>query len=313
MSRSCRSRPQVAVLMCTYRPGQYFSEQLNSIAGQSLTPSSLWISDDSGTIEDSARICGELEKAELSGAKVVAGPKRGFAANFLSILCHPELEGEYFAFSDQDDIWMPGKLQTAAEQLARIPDDTPAVYCGRTLLVTESNEVIGSSPLFTRQPSFANALVQSIAGGNTMVLNKSARELLLQAGEHDIVSHDWWVYMLVSGAGGIVLYDDTPAIRYRQHEGNLVGGHTSFRAHLDRVRLMLFHDRFKNWNELNMASLGKVKHLLTARNLARFEDFVSARSGNVLNRLHYLQKSGVYRQTPMGDIGLLIATLTGKI
>jgi hypothetical protein len=187
------------------------------------------------------------------------------------------------------------------------------VYCGRTLLVTEDNQVAGYSQAFRRPPSFANALVQSIAGGNTMVLNKSARELLLKAGECEIVSHDWWVYLLVSGAGGVVIYDETPTIRYRQHDENLVGGHTSFLAHLNRVRLLLFHDRFKNWNEINVESLRKAKHLLTVQNRELLEDFVSVRSGSLLHRLRHLRKSGVYRQTPMGNFGLLIATLTGKI
>lgn len=146
-----------------------------------------------------------------------------------------------------------------------------------------------------------------------MVLNQSARELLVEAGKCEIVSHDWWVYLLVSGAGGAVLYDHTPTIRYRQHDENLVGGHTSLMSHLNRVRLLLFHDRFKRWNEINIASLQKVKHLVTPQNREVLESFVSARSGGLLHRLGHLKKSGVYRQTPMGNIGLLIATLTGKI
>lgn len=299
--------------MCTYHPGIYFSEQLVSIAEQSLPPSSVWVSDDSISTDATTRISEELEGAGLTGAKIVAGPRKGFAANFLSILCNSEVEGDYFAFSDQDDIWMPDKLQVAIDQLSRVPAEQPAVYCGRSLLVTDGNQELGSSPLFGRQPSFANALVQSIAGGNTMVLNNSARELLRRAGDCEIVSHDWWVYLLVSGAEGIVIYDAKPTIRYRQHDGNLVGGHTSLMAHLNRVRLLLFHDRFKGWNDINVASLQKVKHLLTARNRKVLEDFVSTRSGGVLRRLRHLRKSGVYRQTLMGNFGLLIATLTGKI
>lgn len=298
--------------MCTFHPRQYFSDQLISIAEQSLPPSSLWISDDSIADDAGSHISNELKKAGFAGAKIVTGPRRGFAANFLSIMCHPEIEAEYFAFSDQDDIWEREKLQVATDQLSRVPAEKPAVYCGRTLLVTESNETIGYSPLFRRKPSFANALVQSIAGGNTMVLNKSARELLLEAGECEIVSHDWWVYMLVSGAGGVVIYDEVPTIRYRQHDENLVGGHTSFLSHLNRVRLLIFHDRFKNWNDTNVESLKKAKHLLTLQNCEALDHFISARSGSLLGRLRHLKRSGVYRQTPMGDFGLLIATLIGK-
>lgn len=297
--------------MCTYNPGPFFAEQLESIASQSLKPSSLWISDDS---EPSVALPLELNHVQVDvKARVLRGPRRGFAANFLSVVCHPQVDGDFFAFSDQDDIWVPDKLRVAVDELGRVPADTPAVYCGRTLLVTEDNEEIGQSPRFCRRPSFANALVQSIAGGNTMVLNRAARELVIKAGQQEIVSHDWWVYLLVSGAGGVVIYDDKPTIRYRQHDTNLVGGHTSFASHLARVRQLLLHDRFKNWNEMNMRALGEVQHMLTDSHRQTLKDFIAARSGGVLHRFRYLKKSGVYRQTPMGNLGLLIATLTGKI
>ena len=51
-----------------------------------------------------------------------------------------------------------------------------------------------------------------------MVFNKAARDLIALIGEgSDIVSHDWWAYMVVSGCGGKVIYDPNSYIRYRQH------------------------------------------------------------------------------------------------
>ena len=84
------------------------------------------------------------------------------------------------------------------------------------------------SPLFRRPPSFRNALVQSLAGGNTMVLNRPARDLVALASRRArFVSHDWWAYLLVTGAGGAVHYSAKPLVRYRQHAHNLVGANTS--------------------------------------------------------------------------------------
>jgi hypothetical protein len=56
--------------------------------------------------------------------------------------------------------------------------------------------------LFVFPPSFRNALVQSIAGGNTMVFNVALKRLIENAGPLDVPSHDWWVYILVTGSGG---------------------------------------------------------------------------------------------------------------
>jgi hypothetical protein len=100
----------------------------------------------------------------------------------------------------------------------------PAVYGSRTSLIDSEGQTIGVSPLFRKPPAFANALVQNIAGGNTMVFNEPARQLLIKAGGAvDVPSHDWWLYLLATAGGGTVHYDTWCSVRYRRHERNLVG------------------------------------------------------------------------------------------
>ena len=147
--------------------------------------------------------------------------------------------------------WMLDKLSIAvayfnAENIVELP----RVYCGRSQLVNQQLTLLGYSPLFTLPRSFRNALVQSIAGGNTMVFNQSAKELLESAGIQQVVSHDWWVYQLVKGAGGNVYYNPEPTIFYRQHNGCLVGSNNGFRAKVDRIGYV-FSGRFKAWNTIN--------------------------------------------------------------
>ena len=69
---------------------------------------------------------------------------------------------------------------------------------------------LGLSPFHGRPPGFRNALIQNIAGGHTMVMNRAAREILIDSGVRDAFLHDWWTYMIVSGAGGRVFYDLHP-------------------------------------------------------------------------------------------------------
>ena len=183
---------------------------------------------------------------------VHSGPAEGFAANFLSLICNADIQADYYAFADQDDVWEPNKLERAVMWLSTVPSNVPALYGTRTLLVDERNQVMGLSPLFPQPPCFANALVQNIAGGNTMVFNKAARKLLREAGESiDVVTHDWWVYLVVSGCGGQVFYDVVPSLRYRQHNHNAVGQDTNWRARLSRIHLLL-RGRFKGWNDRNV-------------------------------------------------------------
>lgn len=307
------SQPHVAVLMCTYQANHYLYEQLASINDQSHSELSLWISKDSDD-ETTSEILGEFEKTQdkLRSLRIMSGPQKGFSANFLSLLNRDEIHADYYAFCDQDDIWDPGKIETAVKKLCSFNADRPAVYCSRTILVDNNGKAIGFSPLFSRPPSFKNALVQSLAGGNTMVVNRAARELLRKAGNLDVVCHDWWVYLIVTGAGGQVFYDPVPTVRYRQHGGNLIGANDSWRSSLVRLQ-SVFANRFLDWQDINLKALMQNKELLTPENREILDDFIKVRSSGIMERLYWLIKSGVYRQTTRGNISLFIAVVLGKV
>ncbi len=221
MTRNC---PEVAVLLCTFNGARYLAEQVRSILDQTHPAISLYISDD-GSQDDTCDIVQTFFSASPQSAiDLRTGPGRGATSNFLSLICDSDISADYFAFADQDDVWDADKLSRAIAKLAECDASRPALYCARTRSVTESGSIIGFSPSFRRMPSFSNAIVQNIGGGNTMVINRVARDLLCAAGMVDAVSHDWWTYLLVSGAGGRVESSiRTPCLDYRQHPGNLIG------------------------------------------------------------------------------------------
>jgi hypothetical protein len=124
-----------------------------------------------------------------TASAIHAGPAEGSTANFLSLTCRADIDADYFAYADQDDVWESDKLERAVNWLKTIPEGVPALYGSRTLLVDARNQHIGYSPLFEREPNFRNALVQSIAGGNTMVFNRAARDLLRRRAKTSKPSH----------------------------------------------------------------------------------------------------------------------------
>ena len=95
------------------------------------------------------------------------GPGKGFVANFLSLACDTAIKADYYGFCDQDDLWDADKLERALAWLDAAPRGMPALYCARTRLIAEDGGDIGFSPFFGKPLTFRNALVQSIAGGNT--------------------------------------------------------------------------------------------------------------------------------------------------
>jgi glycosyltransferase involved in cell wall biosynthesis len=307
-----RVGPKVAILLGTFRGQQYLAEQLNSIAAQTHSNWEVWASDDGSTDDTLAILASFKSQWPVGRLSIQAGPGKGFVANFLALTCSTGIKADYYAYSDQDDIWEADKLERALQWLESIPPDIPALYCARTRLVDSNNQEIGFSPLFGN-PCFTNALVQNIAGGNTMVFNNAARALLQQAGAQlPVVFHDWWVYMAVTGCGGMVFFDPVPALRYRQHEGNVIGVNSSWQARLQRMR-KLWQGQHRQWNADHIAALRRLEDRLTPESREILNQFAQAREKGLLARLVHLGRSGVSRQSRLGNIALFTAAIFKKL
>ncbi len=302
----------VAILLATRNGAGFLDEQVQSVAAQDWARIDVWASDDGSTDATPALLAKWAAGWTKGRFTLLAGPQQGFASNFRALLRNPEVEADYVAFCDQDDVWLPGKLRAAVVAL-EMGGDRPALYCERTIIADSAGQEVGRSPLFVEPVGFANALVQSIAGGNTMVMNRAAHELMREAARRsDFVSHDWFCYMIVSGAGGSVTYSAEPHVLYRQHEDNLVGSNTGWAARLERLSAAL-GGRFTRWTEHNLKTLDACADLLTEEARARIAQFRAARSGPLSARLAALRKSGVYRQSGVGQALLYLAVMLGKL
>lgn len=304
---------RIAVLMGTKDGAAFIDEQLRSLLAQSHPLVDVWISDDGSTDGTTAIIEAWQSRWPKGRMTLVDGPRQGFAANFRSMILDRRIDADGYAFCDQDDIWEPDRLESAISWMQARDAKTPLMFCSRTATMTETGSLVGHSPLFARPPSFRNALVQSIAGGNTILLNAAARDLLARAcARTGFVSHDWWAYLIVTAAGGIVRYDPRPLVRYRQHAANLVGANVSWRARASRLG-RLFKGEFAGWTDLNIDGLAVNRDLLTEDAAACLDLFTRGREGGLFRRLAGLHKSGVYRQTVSGTLGLYLAFILGRI
>ncbi|TIV56943.1 MAG: glycosyltransferase family 2 protein [Mesorhizobium sp.] len=304
---------RVAVLMGTKDGAAFIGEQLDSLLAQSWPEVDLWVSDDGSTDATLAIVEAWRERWDKGSLTLVQGPRKGFAANFRSMIVDPYIDADFYAFCDQDDVWEPDRLESAIRWMKGEEEKMPLLFCSRTATISQTGVPAGHSPLFKRPPSFRNALVQSIAGGNTMLFNRAARELLAKASAGtEFVSHDWWAYLIVTAAGGKVRYEPRPLVRYRQHRANLVGANVSWKARLSRLG-RLFKGQFATWTDANLAGLAVNGDLISRDAAACLSLFIKAREGNVFRHFRLLGKSGVYRQTFMGTLGLYLAFLWRRI
>lgn len=312
MRKTDMTEPCVAILMCTYNGARFLEEQLASFEVQDHDNLALWVSDDGSRDDTLALLEAHRQSSRITPFTIVRGPSNGFSENFLSLVYRPEIKADFYAFSDQDDVWDSDKISRALAALDRIDASAPAVYFSRTRLVNAQLQSIGMSPLCARTPGFRNALVQSLAGANTLVLNEAARDLMRRANIPSVVSHDWWIYLMVSGAGGQVIYDPEPTLSYRQHEKNVIGSSSGLWAALTRIA-MLLSGRYKAWNDQNIKDLSACPDLLTPENRARLTAFAAMRQAWVFSRMLKFWRLRLYRQSITGTVAVACATFLRRL
>ncbi|MEL6646254.1 MAG: glycosyltransferase family 2 protein [Pseudomonadota bacterium] len=303
------SAPHIAILLATYNGARFIERQLTSIAQQTHENWSLWISDD-GSDDGTLDI---IEAWRAAHPHLVVqlrqGPRKGAAQNFMCLLQATEIEADYFAFADQDDVWFRDKLSCA---LSRLPQsEKPSLYGARTMVTDMDLNEIAPSVLKGTKLGFSNALVQNFAAGNTMLFNSAARDLVpLGAAEHDIIATDWLMYMLVSGAGGHVIFDTDPCLYYRQHDTNEIGYNAHLSAKLRRV-IAVLQGRFSQWSEANLGVLREAR--LTPDNARILDAFIEARQTSGMTAVTLLKQSGVLREGAMATRALYLAAFMGRI
>lgn len=307
-------RPEVCILLALYNGAVHLQAQLESYAAQDHGAWRLLVSDDGSTDGGPALI--EAFAGAHPGRLIACrpGPGRGFVRNFLTLLQAVPPDVPLAALSDQDDVWFPDKLARAVAALAEVPAGRPALYCAATLICRDDLTPIGPSVTFRRAPDFRNALVQSIGGGNTMVLNRAAIDLAARAAARcpDPVAHDWWLYQLVTGHDGVILRDPEPVLHYRQHGANLIGANITWRGRLLRI-LAVMGGRFRRWNRASLAALEPLETDLAPAHRTTVRHYRAARHGPVRQRLRHLRASGVFRQSSVGTLALYLACLFGRL
>ncbi|WP_096788016.1 glycosyltransferase [Rhodobacter sp. CZR27] len=306
--------PRIAILLATYNGAANLDEQLESYAAQHLRPAMLIVSDDGSADATRERVAAFAARHPWLEVRLIDGPCQGSAKNFLHLLGQVPPEADMIALSDQDDVWLPDKLARGARALAAEPADLPVLYGGSSWICDADLGNRRPYPLPQRAPGFRHALVQNIAGGNTMMLNRGGIDLLAEASREPgrLVVHDWWIYQIVSGAGGRVIFDPVPLLLYRQHGGNLIGANHGLAAKKRRL-MMLLSGRFRQWNSINIRALRASAHRLTPENRRLLQEFDALRRAGPFNRLRRLNRIGLYRQGLPGSMSLWLAAVLGRI
>lgn len=219
---------KVQILMSTYNGEEYIREQIDSVLGQTYPNVDILIRDD-GSSDDTFVILKEYEERH-SNISVYQGANLGVNKSFFELLKKSDRSAAYIGFCDQDDYWLPVKVERAAEHLAR--QEGPSLYCGAKTLVDQNGSVLKNQQNPHAKPGFGNAVIESICSGCTLLMNRELADIIIDRLPEDVIHHDWWCYMAATYLGNMY-YDENSYIYYRQHQGNEVGASGSF---IDQIK-----------------------------------------------------------------------------
>jgi glycosyltransferase involved in cell wall biosynthesis len=287
----------VEVLLSTFNGVAYLHELLDSVWAQDYPDVALSVRDDGSS--DGTLALVETLLSDRADVTVTAGANLGAGNSFLSMLRAVSPSASYAAFCDQDDVWLPDKLSVAVKALE--PFEGPALYCSAVNLVGEDLTYIRVHRRCVKRPSFENALVENIATGCTIVLNRPAVDLLASRTPKDFLMHDAWCYLVIAGCGYVV-YDPIPRVLYRLHRSNTIGvGQTLWAEWSGRLwrQVAEGHQRVLTRQAEELRRLyGPDLRPAAGRSL---DDFLEERS-SLSRRVRYAVRGTAHRQRMVDDL-----------
>lgn len=220
--------PRVSVALCTYNGGRFIAEQLESILDQDEVLEVV-ISDDGSTDDTLEQVQGVVDRrGAASTVRVIRGGGLGVTANFEHAV--RACRGELIALSDQDDVWLPGRLAAQVGSLDAAPGaallfadaeliDAEGVPLGATLF--ERLEVGPALLAAVASPrGFDQLLRRNIATGATVVFRRALLDQTLPFPREWV--HDEWLAIVAAATSGVIPLD-RPVTAYRQHGANEIG------------------------------------------------------------------------------------------
>jgi len=250
---------KIVILMSTYNGEKYIKTQIDSILAQANVDFTLIIRDD-GSTDSTINILNKYEQLYPQRIRLIIGKNCGFAKSFTLLVEYARVnmynDNYFYAFSDQDDIWLKEKSYQAIRFLIQSDKNKPCCYCSATINVSDSLKPISQKKDKKKiQISKENCIVENHATGCTMVFN--AKALALYADYHPslITLHDYLMFQICVFLGN-VYFDENSYILYRLHGTNQIGMPNAlgrmkrrlkgnFRNHFLEINNTLFYNAYK--------------------------------------------------------------------
>lgn len=213
---------KVVVLMSSFNGQEFIQEQIESILHQKNADIYLIIRDD-GSTDNTLSILRNYQNNYPEKIEVIEGTNIGWRESFFKLISYAGeryANSDYFAFADQDDIWLPVKIEKAIEKLNG-NRSIPSLYCSN-LLYYKDGRNYGPIRKGSIDVTYKKSLVRNQATGCTVIFNRKLLQQLITGLPEIPIAHDYWTYLVACLCGKVVV-DNEAYILYRQHNNNQIG------------------------------------------------------------------------------------------
>lgn len=296
--------PRVEILMATYNGSRYVINQIESFTRQTYANWRLIIGDD-GSTDDTVKILTSYQKLHRGKIKIIKNRTNlGIVKNFNNLLANSS--AEYVMFSDQDDIWLPEKIDITLQRMLSVEKINPGkpVLVHTDLTVVDDNlQVLGQSfckyqKLNPRIKSLNRLMVQNNVTGCTVMINKQMKTLCLPIPDK-VIMHDWYLSLLASYKG-VIDFIPASTILYRQHHENRIGASRYDHRYVLRKVSAIFN----SINTENLRRCMEQASVLEESDTARL--FSQLHSYSWIMRRYYMLKFGFLKYGILKNIGLFL-------
>ncbi len=286
--------PRIDILLASYNGEQFIGEQIQSLLEQTYSHWRLLIRDD-GSADNTLAVIRDYSKKYPEKIAVIEDDQQrlGACRNFAKLL--ERSTADYIMFCDQDDVWLPNKVQLTLEKMKNMEkrhgDALPLLVYTDMKVVDEQLQVISNS--YWKHQAFNpksgtvlnRLLVSNVVIGCTMMVNRKLKELSLPFPQN-VLMHDWWL-ALVSAAFGKNEYSPEAPILYRQHQSNVAGAKwsLSFRGVVSQIRNAQRHIEYLRASQEQAEAFAKrYVHLLRKTDLRKIQVYSHLRDQNCLKK-----------------------------
>ena len=308
----------IAICMATYNGEVYVSEQIDSILAQTYSDWRLFIRDDNSK-DNTAQIIDEYVSKyperifRVNDPSLIGGSsKKNFAAIVKWVKEHYDFN--YYAFADQDDFWLPDKVEKTFNTLKSIEDKTAGPVLVHTdLKVVDSKlQELGQSffeyrALNPNVKDLNHLLIQNNITGCTMMWNKTLNDIV-SLDDNAVAMHDWWLTLAACCFGKIECLKDA-TILYRQHDSNVVGA-TKVNTPGFILKRLMGNNHVRDTLKMSVVQAGAFvnyyRESLTDEQIKTLDEFASLYSYNKIGRIARVVKNKHLKQGVVQIIGELL-------